>query len=327
MTQDATGLADARRALLEKYLRGDVRIRTPSAAPAKESAWELANPRAAANARVSVIPMQPGGSKRPFFYLHPHWYGGAGYCFTIAHALGMDQPFYVLDPYRYDGMSIPPPFEAVATAYIEAMRTVQPEGPYLLGGFCGGGLIAFEIARQLRAQGRAVDLLVLIEAEDGPALHRMVPRRVVGGAFRRVGRVFGLSTERQLDWFARVRHVYLMLRYPSLRPGKSFWQSVLPFPSVAALRQDPISLFVWAISEYRPTRYPGTLTYIWARDEADRRFGGWKRAREADEIETYVVPGTHSSIRNADVGELARQLKECLNAAQGATSRRAQTEM
>jgi Thioesterase domain len=316
---DTPELSEAKRALLEKYLRGDIRVSTTQAAPMVAHAPEIADLRASPDARVSLLPIQPRGSKRPFYYLHPHWYGGAAYCFTIAQILGMDQPLYVLDPYRYDGMRVPPSFETVASAYVEAIRSVQPEGPYLLGGFCGGGLLAFEIARQLRAQDQTVDLLVLIEAEDGPTLHRMLTRRVLGGAFRKIGRVLGVSTERQLDWFAGVRHVYLMVRYPGLRPGKTFWQSIWPFPSVEALRQDPIGLFVWAVSQYRPTRYPGKLTYFWARDRAARRMGGWQRVREADDIETYVIAGTHSSCRNEDVGDLARQLKVCLTAVQDAT--------
>ena len=63
--------------------------------------------------------------------------------------------------------------------------TVQPEGPYLLGGFCGGGLIAFEMAHQLRTQGQAVDLLVLIEPRAGPAPLRLIGSRLAGGFIRR----------------------------------------------------------------------------------------------------------------------------------------------
>lgn len=313
-------LSEARRALLEKYLREGVPLPMTSSARSKESTRAVTTPEDASEARVSVIPIQPGGSKKPFFYLHPHWYGGAGYCFTIAQELGSDQPFYILDPYRYDGMRVPPAFETVAKAYIEAVRRIQPEGPYLLGGFCGGAVIAFEMARQLRAQGQTVSFLALIEAVDGPALHRMVPRRIVGGAFRKVGKMFGLTIEQQLDWFARVRYAYIMLRYPQNRQGKSYWQSLKAFPPLDVLRREPIGLFVWTLSRYRPTRYPGKITYLWAREEASWRFGGWKRVREADEIETCEIAGTHDSCRNQDVADMARQLRHCLNAVQQSAS-------
>jgi thioesterase domain-containing protein len=313
---DIQDLSEARRALLARYLRGDAPVPLAATVQPRNDAGEVAASDAVSGARVSVVPIQPVGTKRPFFYLHPHWYGGAGYCFTIAHVLGSDQPFYMLDPYRYDGMRVPPSFETVARAYIQAVRSVQPTGPYLLGGFCGGGLIAFEMARQLHAQGQAVDLLAMIEAVDGPALHRMLPRRIVGSAFRQIGGIFRLNTEQQLDWFARVRYAYLLLRYRSTRAGKTFWQSIWPFPTVDELRQDPIGLFVWALSEYRPTRYLGKITYLWAREEAAGRFDGWHRAREAEEIEHYEIAGTHGSCRNQDVGDLARRLKLCLDGVQ-----------
>jgi len=72
--------------------------------------------------RTPVVPIQPAGSRRPFFYLHVHWQGGAFYCFNIARALGPDQPFYVFDPYRYDDLPAPPGIETMAADYIAAMR-------------------------------------------------------------------------------------------------------------------------------------------------------------------------------------------------------------
>ena len=114
------------------------------------------------------MPVQTQGSKRPIFYLHVHWIGGAFYSFTLAHHLGPDQPLYIIDPYRFDGLQVPPTIETMAASYIKTMRDVQPEGPYFLAGFCAGGLIAYEIAQQLRVQGQAVDLLVLIDPMAGP---------------------------------------------------------------------------------------------------------------------------------------------------------------
>src|SRR5205823_10503335 len=100
------------------------------------------------------------GFKRPFFFLHGDWYGGGFYCLTLARSLESDQPFYVLEPYDFDRNGNPPTFEEMAATHIAAMRAIQPEGPYLLGGFCNGGLMAYEMARQLQAQGQAIDLLV-----------------------------------------------------------------------------------------------------------------------------------------------------------------------
>src|SRR5438132_12193046 len=93
-----------------------------------------ARPQSSSRAeRTSLVAVQPSGSRRPFFYLHVHWQGGAFYCFTLARGLGVDRPFYVLDPYRFDDLPEPPTVEVMAADYIKLLREVQAEGPYLLG--------------------------------------------------------------------------------------------------------------------------------------------------------------------------------------------------
>ena len=72
----------------------------------------------------------------------------------LAHLLGTDRPFYGLQARGLYGDEEPhETFEEAAADYIAEMRTVQPHGPYLLGGFSGGGITAYEMARQLEADG------------------------------------------------------------------------------------------------------------------------------------------------------------------------------
>src|SRR5581483_6608779 len=102
-------------------------------------------------------------TKLPFFCVHP--IGGEVFCYAeLAHQLGADQPFYGL---QVPGQSHPQPLqtiEAMARSYIAAMQSVQPSGPYLLGGWSLGGVIAFEMAQQLVQQGNPVALLALFES-------------------------------------------------------------------------------------------------------------------------------------------------------------------
>src|SRR3989440_7686576 len=123
--------ADARRTLLDKYMRGEL----PQGALAAGGSTVRRQVRAtlavsAPDARVRLVPVQTSGARRPIFYLHVHIEGAAFYCFTLARDLGSDQPFYVLEPYSFDGLRIPPPLEAIAAAYIASLRSVQPAGPY-----------------------------------------------------------------------------------------------------------------------------------------------------------------------------------------------------
>src|SRR5205807_2008150 len=91
------------------------------------------------------------------------WQDVGFYCYQLARALGPEQPFHALEPYRFEGLPAPPPFEELAAAHLRAVRAVQPAGPYRLGGWCNGGLLAYEMARQLHAAGEEVDRLVLMD--------------------------------------------------------------------------------------------------------------------------------------------------------------------
>jgi surfactin family lipopeptide synthetase A len=174
------------------------------------------------HSRSPLVAVQPGGSRRPFFFLHGGYKGGAFYCFPLARDLGADQAFYVLEPYRFDGLANPPTLEAMAAAHITAMRTAQPKGPYLLGGFCNGGLVAYEMARQLHAEGETVDLLVLMNPHPVTYLRWM--RRMVN----RFGFLIRLDRRKQLYWFLWLQHMfryllhmYRYVKYPHYRRLKT----------------------------------------------------------------------------------------------------------
>ena len=124
--------------------------------------------------RSPLIQVQAGGTKKPFFYLHGDFNGGGLYCLSLARHLGSDQPFYALQPHGLDDQSIPETIEAMAEYHLKTLRNFQPEGPYLLGGHCNGGLIAFEMARRLEAAGAKVELLVMICAAATNARYRQL---------------------------------------------------------------------------------------------------------------------------------------------------------
>src|SRR6185437_8439874 len=113
-TSDTSKLSLAKRALLEKYLQG-AHSQASLAPPAiSASAQETAD---AAASRPPIVAVQPGGSRRPLFYIHIHAEGGAFYCFHLAQILGQDQPLYVLEPFRSAELRALPSFEAMAQAY------------------------------------------------------------------------------------------------------------------------------------------------------------------------------------------------------------------
>ncbi|XOF33848.1 MAG: condensation domain-containing protein [Candidatus Electrothrix sp. YB6] len=119
-----------------------------------------------------LVPIQPNGSRTPFFYVPP---AGKTALRAVYHArhLGADQPVYGLQPLGFEEGEVPQnEVEEMAAYYLKAIRNAHPEGPYCLGGTCFGAQVVFEMAQQLQAQGCTVSLLALFD--PGPPL-RVVP--------------------------------------------------------------------------------------------------------------------------------------------------------
>ncbi|HTQ78615.1 MAG TPA: amino acid adenylation domain-containing protein, partial [Thermoanaerobaculia bacterium] len=120
-----------------------------------------------------LVPLRSAGNLPPFFCVHP--IGGSVFCYRELAArlgdlgdLGGTQPFYGLEARGLDPSETPDTrIEAMAASYVAAIRTVQPEGPYRLGGWSFGGLVAVEMARQLEQDGQSVDLALIDPTSPG----------------------------------------------------------------------------------------------------------------------------------------------------------------
>lgn len=328
---DTSDMMEARRALAEKYLRGNLsktplppRIDTPhpesdaghdNHASASETmplqGW---NKPTTQQRREQVVPVQTGGSRRPLFFLHGDWTDKAFFCYPLAQKLGPEQPFYVLEPYSFDGLPAPPSIEVMAAEHIQSMRAIQPQGPYMLGGFCNGALTAYEMARQLRAVGQEVDLLVLMDAI--PARFRLICT-VIG----RVGALLRLGPDRQLNWFLRLEHAfrYLIERTPEdFKHIKTSDPRIAAlFPPVESLRKEYPAVFYWATANYRPVFYKGKVTLFWDEQEPVRRKWWHMWAKNFDqEFEEYIIPGSHTTCKTEHLDGMAEHLSACLQKAQ-----------
>jgi len=270
-----------------------------------------------------VLPVQASGNRAPFFFLHGDWTGGAFYCFALARACGPQQPFYVLEPQVFSESDGAPSLEEVARAHIEAMRRVRPRGPYRLGGYCNGGLLAYEMARQLEQAGEQVEFLGLIDAS--PPVQSSLMRAVC----QRINRVRRLNAERQADLFLRARHAQRHI-YRRLRPAGSrvrdFGQllAIEPrlatmFPPRQALYKDYIGVLTWAATGYRAGRYGGRISFYWAREERgiSRTWRPVIGRMDPADAEEHAVAGTHLSCITGHLQETAAVLGESLSRAGG----------
>jgi thioesterase domain-containing protein/acyl carrier protein len=112
-----------------------------------------------------VVPMHPGRNphEAPLF-ICAGMFGNILNLRHLAIQIGQDRPVYGLQARGlYGGQAPHETFEEMAASYLEEVRTVQPHGPYLLSGFSGGGLIAYEMAQQLRAAGESADLVIMLD--------------------------------------------------------------------------------------------------------------------------------------------------------------------
>lgn len=263
----------------------------------------------------SLVAIKPDGSKPPFFCVHG--LGGNVLEFSdLARHLDDDQPFYGLQSQGLDGKQpLLSSVEDMAAHYVKEMRELQPAGPYFIGGRSLGGAIAFEMARQLRAEDHEIALLALLDTY--PAQAARLAHRFAGHATN----LQSLSFSKKFGYLARktrfaprkIKGRVWRTIYDSLqKSGRTLprvLESVTEFNSLAAHR-------------YLPKAYDGRVTLFWARDDlrASNDFvSGW-RALATGGIEVQEIPGTHLNIiKEPHVGVLAGKLTECLQRAQDET--------
>ncbi|MGH2390041.1 MAG: thioesterase domain-containing protein, partial [Chloroflexota bacterium] len=286
-----------------------------------------------------IVALRAGGHKHPFFFLHGDWAGGGFYTVPLARVLGADQPFYVLTPHGVGGSTrIPRTIEASAAAHLQEIQSVTPHGPYILGGFCTDGLVAFEMAQQLRALGEQVDLLVLLDTTAEQGRRRI--RRVIEGA----GRLAGLDADATLDLYLRLciydtqwktfqalergEQLRMVLQY--LHSGRA-WPASCLIGNVAARkngagsRQTPMpslrdlsGIYRWVTAAYKARNYPGRVAHFWAAEEyaLDRHSLGKIWPAIAPNAEFHIIPGSHLSFITTHGDQLAAEIARCVEAAQ-----------
>lgn len=265
---------------------------------------------------VPVLEVQHGDGKRlPFFYLHGDWSGGAFYCYSLARQLGKEQQFYALAPHRLVPDEVPPTIEDMAAECLKLLLSVQPTGPYQIGGFCNGAIVAYEVAQQLLERGHEVQLLFLVDSMAPASQHWLyTPLNYMSSALR-------LSHQQELDIFLRVRHFCKFLQPPSRQRTEDFTylqnldeRLLSPVPASAPLRKDLVGLFTWVSSHYRPRPFKGKVTMVWDSEAvAQQQFWQHGEMQLADQVEVVEIPGTHITSRTEHLHVLARLLKERLS--------------
>lgn len=258
----------------------------------------------------------PSTERAPFF-LVAGMFGNVLNLRHLAHLVGTDREFYGLQARGLYGDEAPhATFEEMANAYIDELRVVRPHGPYLLGGFSGGGITAYEMARMLRKRGEEVALLVFLDTPvplrppltgRDRALIQLEELKSQGPAY------LGSWAERRVQWeLAKLRKRFEEAE-PDQRPDEFHNEKM-----EAAFRD--------ALGRYHLESYPGDVTLFrpklvprWVVDgrmvDKDRHYmspdNGWTPyVRHLDVVE---VPGDHDAmVLEPNVRVLARKLRKLI---------------
>jgi amino acid adenylation domain-containing protein len=262
----------------------------------------------------SLVPIQPDGSKRPLFLVHPA--GGHVFPFIgLAQCLGLEQPCYGLQARGVENGQDPHTRIAdMAACYVEAIQSVQSEGPYLLGGWSMGGEIAFEMAQQLHARGQRVALLALLDARIPSTAENVADEDFEAMLMADVVRYFGLSSDFRAS-LALLPQDELLTRV--LEQGKR--AGLIPADIEAAQAHRLIEL---CKSDFRASRnyvlhrYPGRVTLFKASENlSDSPIDptlGWSDWAEGG-VDVQIVPGNHATmVYKPNVEILAKKLAACI---------------
>ena len=276
----------------------------------------------------SLVPIRPGGSKPPLFLMHSHG-GNVLEYFPLANHLDADQPIYALQARGLDGLILKgQSLEEMADIYLKELRSFQPEGPYYLGGFCFGGLLAFEAAQQLKAAGEHVALVVMIQtihpasadfSPDATLIHRWWYR-----ATKRVDLERENLSYRGTDYiFERGRRLWDIARArTAISIGRSMGNShIQGKPKSMAYILESLGIeHDKAYGKYCPRPYSGDVLIFRACKQlrglkADWHMG-WKEIVHGN-LNVFEVPGHQQNLMiEPNVLLLAKELTTCLEAAQ-----------
>jgi len=268
------------------------------------------------NRRVSssspLVPMQPRGSKVPIFCVHPSV--GTVFCYReLAQLLGRDQPFYALQALGIkEGQEPLTRVEDMASLYLAAVREVQPQSPYILMGWSFGGMVALQMAHELKTQGEQVAFLGLLDTYNYSHLpdEQYISKEVV------------MELSQETLSFPSEELQRLSIEQQAIFICEQDKQANLIPSEIERVLRVQASNYE-AMHNYSPSFYPGT-SFLFRAEKGLLSFSqdvsaleptlGWAEA--IANIELHTIPGYHEyMVHQPNVSILAQKLKDCIEQA------------
>ncbi|NET44741.1 non-ribosomal peptide synthetase [Okeania sp. SIO2B3] len=302
---------------IEEELHNKIPLATLFQAPTIEQLASVIRKKGWSAQWRSLVPIQPLGSKTPLFCIHAL---GASvlYYRRLALQLGLERPFYGLQAQGLDGKQPPlTKIEDMAAHYIKEIQTIQPEGPYIVGGSSFGGMVALEVAQLLIAQGQTVALLVVFDTPAPGCFTRIPLNQRLSEHFDnfwKLGANYILKKiTGRFQWFKhRIKERNQRNSFKLSHKYTSSLDNIHPNQIVQRANKQ-------AGRKYVPQVYPGKVALFRAIHKStpegwqvDPQMGWGKLA--SGELEVYEVPGGHTSMfREPHVRALAEKLRVSIN--------------
>ncbi|MDB6150833.1 MAG: amino acid adenylation protein [Chthoniobacter sp.] len=264
-----------------------------------------------------VVTIQRGDASRPPLFLIPGGWGGEIEFLVyaqVARHLDPAQPILGLRARGANTELLPDKtVEELAADFVADMCAVHPEGPYLLGGECVGGIVAYEMARQITAAGKDVALLVLLGAEwpnpaslkEFVAAERKKRRTEWWEAHIRDPALGHWHKLGKLSWSEKCRYVWQRLRRGTT--------ARVPDPAVP--EREVLTEYPRKLMAHAPKPHPTKVTLL-VDEQAHRRFGalGWDKSHPG-ELEVHILPGDHISYIREHAPAAGAKLREVIDRA------------
>jgi len=260
-----------------------------------------------------LVPIRTTGSKVPLYIVHGG--GLAVFCFKdITKCLGPEQPVYALQAMGVDGLEAPlKTVEEIAARYITEILEQNPDGPYALGGYSLGGVIAFEMVKQFRAMGKKVTTLAMFDSyayafESDKSSH-----------------VFDIVTSKSKTFFFRVNHLLSVLRNNPrafLKKLDNIRRYFMNQPENLYNLNDTVSLEIYKVYEtavfnYKIDEFDGAIELFCSKNsifytKQDPIYLGWKTYSK--KVRRYEIMGNHYSMFfHPNVSNFAKILQSALD--------------
>ncbi len=280
-----------------------------------------------ATAGTSVVELQPKGTQPPLFLVH----GAGGGMFwgyvNLARRLGADQPVYGLSSRGLNGHQEFDTMEEMAAQYVKDMRRIQPHGPYYLGGYCFGGNVAFEMARQIEAQGEKVALLALLNCAPPNSSYTQFSYTPAWGLRFAKNLVYWADYCRQ--WTPAQRHDFILWKTRRVKQKLSRLlggggngsaandaENLVDLATIPADQRALWQSHILALRKFHPKPYEGRVHLfrspghpLWCSFEQDYGWGDFARRG----VNITIVQGAHEKVLEEPwVDETAAELKKVL---------------